>query len=57
MLHKVAGVTYTIVTLPFASTVKISSSKTGVVAESLSSSRLVGFVVINNVLSVIFAGN
>ena len=35
MLHSVAGVINTIVTLPFASTVKISSSKIGSIAESL----------------------
>ena len=57
MLHKVAGVMYTIVTLPFASTVKTSSSKIGVVAESLSSVKLAGFVLTINVLSVILAGN
>ena len=33
MLHRVAGVTNTIVTLPFASTVKISSSKIGNIPE------------------------
>ena len=40
MLHSVAGVTNTIVTLPFASTVKISSSKIGSIAESLPDSLL-----------------
>ena len=35
MLQRVAGVTYTIVTLPFALTVKTSSSNIGVVDDAL----------------------
>ena len=56
MLHNVAGVTKTMVTLPLASTVNTSSSKTGSVADPFPC-IVVGLVFINIVVSVMLAGN
>lgn len=56
MLHSVAGVTNTMVTLPFPSTVNTSSSNTGS-NEDPFPDIVEGFVFIKIVLSVMFAGN